>query len=197
MDLFEASTLSSGGSKYGLVVIDDYSRFTWVLFLRTKDKTRESLIKLIQKIELESSTKVKMIRSDRGTEFLNQGMTEFCETKGIIHQTSAARTPQQNGVAERKNRTLKEAARAMLAESSLTERSWAEAVNTACYVQNRVLINKHRQKTPYELYYKRKPNVEHLHIFGCKCYVSNNGKERLSTFQPKADEAVFLGYSTS
>ena len=103
-------------------------------------------------------------------------MKEFCEGKGIIHQTSAARSPQQNGVAERKNRTLKEAARALLAESTLSEGYWAEAINTACYVQNRVLINKVRQKTPYELYFGRKPNVDYFHIFGCKCYVSNNGK---------------------
>ena len=110
MDLFESSKRSIGGSKYGLVVIDDFSRFTWVVFLRTKDRTRDSLIKLITQVELESAQKVKMIRSDRGTEFLNQGMTEFCEGKGIKHQTSAARTPQQNGVVERKNRMLKAAA---------------------------------------------------------------------------------------
>ena len=121
------------------------------------------------------------------------------ETKEDFHLqgTSAARTPQQNGVAERKNRTLKEAARAMLAETTLAEHYWAEAVSTACYVQNRALVNKLRKKTPYELYYGRKPNVSHLHIFGCKCFVSNNGKEHLSTFQAKADEAIFLGYSTS
>ena len=84
-----------------------------------------------------------------------------------------------------------------MAESTLSEGYWAEAINTACYVQNRVLINKVRQKTPYELYFGRKPNVDYFHIFGCKCYVSNNGKEKLSTFQAKADEAIFLGYSNT
>ena len=103
--------------------------------------------------------------------------------------------PQQNGVAERKNRTLKEAARTMLADTEISEIYWVEAVNTACYNQNRCLINKHYDKTPYELLIGRPPSIKHLRVFGCKCSVINNGKEYLRTFQPKVDEGVFLGYS--
>ncbi|KAJ9544358.1 hypothetical protein OSB04_024065 [Centaurea solstitialis] len=94
---------------------------------------------------------------------------------------SSVRTPQQNGVAERRNRTLIEAARSMLIEANLATQFWAEAVNTACYTQNRSLIVKHFRRTPYELFRNRKPSIEHLHIFGCVCYILNN-KDNLGKF---------------
>ncbi|CAH9140084.1 unnamed protein product [Cuscuta epithymum] len=96
--------------------------------------------------------KVRTIRSDRGTEFVNKVIKDFCDQNGTFHQLSAARTPQRNGVAKRRNRTLKEAARTMIAESGLPMRYWAEAINTACYTQNRSMIHKNHQKTPYELW---------------------------------------------
>ena len=85
----------------------------------------------------------------------------------------------------------------MLADSGMNERYWAEAISTACYTQNRCMINKQLNKTPYEIWERRKPNISHFHIFGCKCFVHNNGKDQLQTFQAKADEAIFLGYSTT
>ena len=90
---------------------------------------------------------------------------------------------------------LKEAARTMLADTEISEIYWVEAVNIACYTQNRCLINKHHDKTPYELFIGRPPSIKHLRVFGCRCFVLNNGKEYLRTFQPKTDEGVFLGYS--
>ncbi|GJU14486.1 putative ribonuclease H-like domain-containing protein [Tanacetum coccineum] len=153
MDLFGPTFVSSlMHKKYCLVVTDDYSRFSWVFFLKTKDETTEILKNFIKEIENLVDKKVKIIRSDNGTEFKNKVMDEFCREKGIKREYSVARTPQQNGVAERKNRTLIEAARTMLADSKLPTTFWAEAVSTACYVQNRVLIVKPHNKTPYELF---------------------------------------------
>ncbi|GJT24589.1 putative ribonuclease H-like domain-containing protein [Tanacetum coccineum] len=134
MDLFGPTFVSSlMHKKYCLVVTDDYSRFSWVFFLKTKDETTEILKNFIKEIENLVDKKVKIIRSDNGTEFKNKVMDEFCREKGIKREYSVARTPQQNGVAERKNRTLIEAARTMLADSKLPTTFWAEAVSTACY----------------------------------------------------------------
>ncbi|GJS67734.1 putative ribonuclease H-like domain-containing protein [Tanacetum coccineum] len=127
------------------------TRFSWVFFLRTKDETSGILKDFIRQIENQLNQKVKTIRCDNGTEFKNRDIIEFCGSKGIKREYSNARTPQQNGVAERKNRTLIEAARTMLADSFLPNTFWAEAVSTACYVLNRVLVTKPQNKTPYEL----------------------------------------------
>ncbi|GKF46968.1 putative ribonuclease H-like domain-containing protein [Tanacetum coccineum] len=116
--------------KYYLVVTDDYSRFTWVIFLATRDETSGILKRFIIEIENLFDKKVKIIRCDNGKEFKNRVMSEFCEQKGIKKEFSIARTPQQNGVAEKRNRTLIEAARTMLADSKLPTTFWAEAVNS-------------------------------------------------------------------
>ncbi|GKF26008.1 putative ribonuclease H-like domain-containing protein, partial [Tanacetum coccineum] len=118
---------------YCLVVTDDYSRFTWVFFLDTKDETSGILKSFITGIENLVDHKVKVIRCDNGTEFKNREMNQFYEKKGILRQFSVARTPQQNRVAERRNRTLIEAARNMLVDSKLQTTFWIEVVNTACY----------------------------------------------------------------
>ncbi|GJR39517.1 putative ribonuclease H-like domain-containing protein [Tanacetum coccineum] len=127
------------------------NQFSWVFFLRTKDETSGILKDFIRQIENQLNQKVKTIRCDNGTEFKNRDVIEFCGSKGIKRKYSNARTPQQNGVAERKNMTLIEAARTMLADSFLPNTFWAEAVSTACYVLNRVLVTKPQNKTPYEL----------------------------------------------
>ncbi|GJU41198.1 putative ribonuclease H-like domain-containing protein [Tanacetum coccineum] len=152
MDLFGPTSVRSLNHKtYCLVITDDFSRFSWVFFLRTKDETSGILKDFIRQIENQLNQKVKTIRCDNGTEFKNRDFIEFCGSKGIKREYSNARTPQQNGVAERKNRTLIEAARTMLADSFLPNTFWAEAVSTACYVLNRVLVTKPQNKTPYEL----------------------------------------------
>ncbi|GJT61746.1 putative ribonuclease H-like domain-containing protein [Tanacetum coccineum] len=171
MDLFGLTFVSSlMNKKYCLVVTDDYSRFTWVFFLASKDETSGILKNFITEIENLVDKKVKIIRCDNGTEFKNRVMNEFCEQKGIKREYSVARTPQQNGVAERRNRTLIEAARTMLADSKLPTTFWAKAVNTACYVQNMVIIVKPYNKTPYELFRGRTPALIFMRPFGC--YVS-------------------------
>ncbi|GKD53765.1 putative ribonuclease H-like domain-containing protein, partial [Tanacetum coccineum] len=119
------------------LVTDDYSRFSWVFFMATKDETSKILKNFITSIENQLDHKVKIIRCDNRTEFKNKEMNQFCEKQDIKREFSVARTPQQNGVAKRKNRTLIEAARTMLADSILPTTFWAKVVNTACYVQNR------------------------------------------------------------
>nr|GEV81858.1 hypothetical protein [Tanacetum cinerariifolium] len=150
---------------------DDFSRFTWTFFLKTKDETSVILRNFITEIENLKELRVKIIRCDNGGEFRIKEMNDFCSKKGIKREFSNARTPRQNGVAERRNMTLIEAARTMLADAKLPVNFWAEAVNTACYVQNRVLVNTSQNKTPYELFNEK--------------------------FEAKGDEGYFIGYSMS
>ncbi|GJZ51426.1 putative ribonuclease H-like domain-containing protein [Tanacetum coccineum] len=174
----------------------DYSRFSWVFFLATKDETSEILKTFITGIENLIDLKVIVIRCDNRTEFKNKIMNQFCEMKGIKREFSVARTLQQNGVAERQNRTLIEADRTMLADLKLLTTFWAEAVNTACYVQNRVLVIKPYNKTPYELFLGRKPIVSFMRPFGCPVTILNT-LDHLGKFDGKADEGFFVGYSTN
>ncbi|GJX87964.1 putative ribonuclease H-like domain-containing protein [Tanacetum coccineum] len=197
MDLFGPTFVKSLMKKmYCLVVTDDYSRLSWVFFLSIKDETSEILKTFITGIENLIDLNVKVIRCDNGNEFKNKVMNQFFEMKGIKREFSVARTPQQNGVAERKNRTLIEAARTMLADSKLPTTFWAEAVNTVCYVQNRVLVIKPQNKTPYELFLGRKPALSFMRPFGCLVTIFNT-LDHLGKFDGKADEGFFVGYSTN
>ncbi|GJY69398.1 integrase, catalytic region, zinc finger, CCHC-type containing protein [Tanacetum coccineum] len=123
--------LSINGKKYILVIVDDYSRFTWVKFLRSKDETPEFVINFLKQIQVGLNKTVRYIRTDNGTEFVNQVMSKYYEGVGIFHQKSVPRTPQQNGVVERRNRTLVEAARTMLIFSKAPMFLWAEAISVA------------------------------------------------------------------
>ncbi|GJV38810.1 putative ribonuclease H-like domain-containing protein [Tanacetum coccineum] len=193
----EKAVIDSGCSRHmtgNKFVTDDFSRFSWVFFLATKDETSGILKTFITEIENQLDHKVKVIRSDNGTEFKNSVMNQFCEMKGIKREFSVARTPQQNGVAERKNRTLIEAARTMLVDSNLPTTFWAEAVNTACYVLNRVLVIKPHNKTPYELIRGRTPLIDFMKPFGCPVTILNT-RDNLGKFDGKADEGFFVGYS--
>ncbi|GJY20397.1 putative ribonuclease H-like domain-containing protein [Tanacetum coccineum] len=195
MDLFGPTFVSSlMNKKYCLVVTDVYSKFTWVFFLATKDETIGIFKSFITDIENLVDKKVKIIRYDNGTKFKNKVMSEFCELKGIKREFSVARTPQQNGVAERRNRTLIEVARTMLADSKLPTTFWAEAVNTACYVQNRVLVVKPHNKTPYELFRGRTLALSFMRPFGCYVTILNT-LDYLGKFDGKSDEGFFVGYS--
>nr|GEV04339.1 putative ribonuclease H-like domain-containing protein [Tanacetum cinerariifolium] len=173
IDLFGPTFVKSLNKKsYCLVVTDDYSRFTWVFFLATKDETSPILKTFVTGIENQLSL------------------------KGIKREFSVPRTPQQNGIAERKNKTLIEAARTMLADSLLPIPFWAEAVNTACYVQNRVLVTKPHNKTPYELLHGRTPSIGFMRPFGCPVSILNT-LDYLGKFDRKVDEGFLVGYSVS
>ncbi|GJU08038.1 putative ribonuclease H-like domain-containing protein [Tanacetum coccineum] len=195
MDLFGPTSVRSINHKtYCLVITDDFSRFSWTFFLRTKDETSAILKDFIRQIENQLNQKVKTIRCDNGTEFKNRDIIEFCGLKGIKREYSNARTPQQNGVAERKNRTLIEAARTMLADSFLPNTFWAEAVSTACYVLNRVLVTKPHNKTPYELLTGKTPIISYIRPFGCHVTILNT-IDHLGKFAGKSDEGFLVGYS--
>ncbi|GJT50682.1 retrovirus-related pol polyprotein from transposon TNT 1-94 [Tanacetum coccineum] len=195
MDLCGPMRVASiNGKKYILVIVDDYSRYTWVYFLHSKDETPEIIKKFIAQAQLNYKAKVCKIRTDNGTEFKNATLKAHYEKLGIMQQFSTARTPQQNGVVERRNRTLVEAARTMLIFSRLPEFLWAEAVATTCFTQNRSIIHTRHNKTPYELLRGRKPNVEYFHVFGSLCYPTND-RDDLGKMKPKADIGVFIGYS--
>jgi len=138
--------------------------------------------------------KILKVISDHGGEFENEPFEAFCEKHGIVHEFSSPRTPPQNGVVERKNRTLQEMAKTMIHENNLAKHFWAEVVNTACYVQNRIYIRPILEKTTYELFKGRRPDLSYFHQFGCTCYILNN-KLYLKIFDAKAQRGIFLGYS--
>ncbi|GJY47529.1 putative ribonuclease H-like domain-containing protein [Tanacetum coccineum] len=195
MDLFGPINVKSLMKKsYCLVVTDDFRRFSYVFFLAIKDETSGILKTFITEIENQLDYKVKVIRSDNGTEFKNSIMNQFCEMKIIKREFSVARTPQQNDVAERMNRTLIEAARTMLVDSKLPTTFWVKAVNTASYMLNRVLVIKPHTKTPYELIRGRTPLIDFMKPFGCPVTILNT-RDHLGKFDGKADEGLFVGYS--
>ncbi|GJZ12550.1 retrovirus-related pol polyprotein from transposon TNT 1-94 [Tanacetum coccineum] len=187
MDLCGPMRVASvNGKKYILVIVDDYSRFTWVKCLRSKDEAPAFIINFLKMIQVRLKETVRRIRTDNGTEFVNQTLREYYEKVGISHETSVARSPQQNGVVERRNRTLIEAARTMLIYAKAPLFLWAEAVATACYTQNRSMIRRRHGKTPYELLHDKPPDLSYLHVFGALCYPTNDC-ENLGKLQPKAD----------
>ncbi|GJS29215.1 retrovirus-related pol polyprotein from transposon TNT 1-94 [Tanacetum coccineum] len=179
------------GKKYILVIVDDYSRFTWVKFLRSKDETPTVVIKFLKQIQVGLNKTVRFIRTDNGTEFVNKTLYDYYESVGIFHQKTVPRTPQQNSVVERRNRTLVEAAQIMLIFSKASMFLWAEAVATAYYTQNRSLIHTRHDKTPYELVHNKKPDLTFFWVFGALCYPINDNKD-LGKLQPTADIGIFL-----
>nr|GEX26753.1 retrovirus-related Pol polyprotein from transposon TNT 1-94 [Tanacetum cinerariifolium] len=160
-----------------------------------KNKTSRILKKFISEIENLVDKKVKIIKCDNGTKFKNSVMNEFCEEKCIKREFNVARTPQQNKVDEKRNKTLIKAARTMLADSKLPTRFYAEAVNTTCYVQNRVLVVKPHFKTPYELFRGRSHALSFMRPFECHVTILNT-LDQLEKFDGKLDEGIFVGYST-
>ncbi|KAJ9556699.1 hypothetical protein OSB04_011313 [Centaurea solstitialis] len=180
--------------KYILVLIYEFSRYTWVEFIRTKSHVPMLLINLLKRLQFLHDMQVRVIRSDNGTEFKNSTIEDYLTSVGITYNFSTPRTPQQNVVVERKNRTLVEAATTMLNASSLPLTLWAEVVSTACYTHNRSLVVKRFEKTPYQLLYNKRSNIKFFHVFGCKCYVLND-REPVGKFDPKGDNVIFIGYA--
>ncbi|KAK1620115.1 hypothetical protein QYE76_025632 [Lolium multiflorum] len=172
VDLFGPVTHASlGAKKHCLVIVDDYSRYTWVYFLKTKDETQQIFIDFATEVQRQHNLLIKAIRSDNGSEFKNYTLNDFLSDEGIRHQYSAAYTPQQNGVAERKNRTLMDMARSMMAEYKSRYNFWAEAISTACHSSNRLYLRKGLNKTPYEILTGNKPNISYFKVFGYSDWV--------------------------
>ncbi|GKA91469.1 retrovirus-related pol polyprotein from transposon TNT 1-94 [Tanacetum coccineum] len=177
---------SVNGKKYILIIVVDYSRFTWVKCLRSKDEALDFIIKFLKMIQVRLKVPVRRIKIDNRTEFVNQTLREYYEKVGISYETSVARSPQQNGVVERHNRTLIKVARMMLIYAKASLFLWAEAVATTCYTQNLSIIRLHHGKIPYELLHDKLPDLSFFHVLGALCYPTNDS-ENLGKLQLKAD----------
>ncbi|GJY14314.1 retrovirus-related pol polyprotein from transposon TNT 1-94 [Tanacetum coccineum] len=158
------------------VIVDDCSRFTWVKLLRSKDEAPDFIIKFLKMIQVRLKVHVQRIRTDNGTEFVNQTLRVYYQKICISHETSVARSPQQNGVVKRRNRTLIEVSYTMLIYSKAPLFLWAEAVATACYTQNRSIIRLRYDETPYELLHDKPPDLSFFHVFGALCYPTNDSE---------------------
>nr|GFB22478.1 retrovirus-related Pol polyprotein from transposon TNT 1-94 [Tanacetum cinerariifolium] len=187
---------SINGKQYILVIVDDYTHYTWVHFLRSKVEAPAVIITFLKRITVLLQSSVIIIRTDNDTEFKNQVLKVYFDSVGISHQMTYVRTPQQNGVVERQNQTLVEAARTMLIFSRAPLFLWAEAIATACFTQNRSIIHRRFNKTPYELINGRKPDILFLHVFGALCYRKND-REDIRKLGAKGDIGFFIGYSTN
>ena len=169
MDTVGPARVRSVGRKwYVLVIVDDFSCYSWVYFLETKDETFGFVRDLILRLKTEPPyDTIRAIRSDNGTEFKNARFEALCRDRGLGHQFSYPYVLPQNGIVERKNRTIVEMARTMLDEHRTPRKYWAEVVNTACYISNRIFLCALLKKTTYELMHRRAPKVSHLRALGC------------------------------
>jgi hypothetical protein len=164
--------------------------------LEDKGKTFDIFKKFATGAQNEFGSSMVKIRSDNGSEFRNTRVKEYCDGEGIKHEFSSTYTPQQNGVVERKNKTLVTLARAMLDDYGVSQRFWAEAINTACHASNRVYLHRLLMKTPYELLIGRKPNISYFWVFGCKCFIFKKRKH-LGKFESRVDEGMLVGYASN
>nr|GEY92803.1 Gag-Pol polyprotein [Tanacetum cinerariifolium] len=162
---------------------------------KSKDETPEVLLDFLRLVQRGLHAQVRIVRTDKGTKFLNKTLHAYFASEGILHQTSVAQTPEQNGFVERRNRTLVEAARTMLSVAKVPLFFRAEAIYTACFTQNRSLVIPRHEKTPYHIINDRKPSVKFFHIFGSLCYIVKDG-ENLDKRKEKGDACIFVGYST-
>jgi transposase InsO family protein len=197
MDLFgPVAYLSITRSKYGLVIVDDYTCFTWVFFLQDKGKTQGTLKRFLRQAQNEFDLRIKKIRSDNSTKFKNLQVEEYLEEEGIKHEFYALYTPQQNIVVERKNRTLINMARTMLEVYKTPDQFWAKAANIVCHTINRLYLHLLFKKMSYKLLTSNKPNSSYFRVFGSKYYILVK-KGRNSMFAPKEVEGFLLGYDSN
>ncbi|GJU40842.1 retrovirus-related pol polyprotein from transposon TNT 1-94 [Tanacetum coccineum] len=195
MDLFgPVKPQTINHKNYTLVIVDEYSRYTWVFCLKKKSNAADFIMSFIRKMENLNEVSVKELKSDNGTEFRNHKLEEFCDEKGISQNVLSPCTPKQNGVAERRNRTLIEAARTMINSAKLPRQFWGEAINTACYTQNRSIIIKRYGNTSYDVFRGRSSDISYFHVFGCPVHIHNH-RDHLEKFDEKANDGFFLGYS--
>ncbi|CAL2225681.1 unnamed protein product [Prunus armeniaca] len=180
---------------YFILFIDEYTRMTWVYFLRERSEVFNIFKKFKTHVEKQSGHYIKALRSDRGKEYTSKEFNKFCEDEGVEHQLTVGYAPEQNGVSERKNRTIMEMARSMIFEKGLPNTFWVEAVYTAVYLLNRCPTKALQNKTPIEAWSNIKPSAKHLKVFGCICYV-HIPKEKRHKLEEKSEVGIFLGYSS-
>ncbi|KAG8495997.1 hypothetical protein CXB51_009246 [Gossypium anomalum] len=189
----KTQTLNS--SRYFILFIDDFSRYCWIYFLKNKSEVTSVFLKFKTAVETETGCKLKTLRLDNGTEYTSSGFNTFCDEACIKHQLTNTYTPQQNGVSERKNRSLMDMARCLLFEKNLPKNMWAGAVNTAVHLQNRLPTKALQHKTPFEAWFGFKPSLTHLRVFGCLCYAQIPAVKR-SKLDKKTQADILVGYSS-
>jgi len=182
-----------GGKNYFLLIVDDCSRYMWIELLATKDEAFRCFKRVKALAETERGGKLRAFRSDRGGEFNSLEFREYCDEHGIKHFTTTPYTPQQNGVVERRNRTVVEMARCLLKSKGVPGEFWGEAVTTAVYLLNRAQTKSLQGRTPYEAWYNKKPRVHHLRTFGCVVHVKQAGPG-ISKLSDRSTPMVFIGY---
>jgi hypothetical protein len=182
------------GESYFMFLINDYTRMTWITFLKEKSEAFEKFKAFKDLVENETDLKIKCLRSDRGGEFTSYEFDEFCENHGIKRHFSTTRNLQQNGVVERKNKIVQEMARRMLNEAKLPDTFWREPVNITIYILIRTQIRVSKKK-PYELWKGRPTIVKYFKVFERKCYIKIN-EDNLRKFDSKTNESIFLGYAS-
>ena len=179
-----------------MTFIDDYSKWAVLYTMKEKSECSSWFMKYQAMMERETGRKIKILRSDRGGEYVSSTLKQHFDRNGMQHQFSAPYTPQQNGVAERYNRTVMELVRAMLHHKSMDKKYWAEALSTACYIRNRVTSRGiPSNTTPYEIFKGTKPKLSHLRVFGSRCWYAAP-RELVRKLDSRANEAIFLGYAT-
>ncbi|GJW96594.1 zinc finger, CCHC-type containing protein [Tanacetum coccineum] len=180
------------GKKYIFLLVDDYSRYMWAYFLSTKDQAFDTFKEFKKSTENELRTTLKMLRTDRGGEFTSNEFTQYCKENGIARQLTAPYSPQQNGVVERRNRTIMSTTRCMMKATNMPQNFWAEAVRHAIYILNSVPTKALEDITPYEAIKQRKPNLENLRIFGCIAY-AKVPSQHLTKLDDRSIKMVYLG----
>ncbi|KAL0269596.1 UNVERIFIED_CONTAM: hypothetical protein PYX00_007274 [Menopon gallinae] len=187
-------TESLGKSKYFVTFTDEKSRWTEVYFIRKKSQVLEKFKEFRAKMEKLTERKIKFLQSDNGTEYVNNEFDKYLKENGIQRRLSISYSPQQNGISERKNRTLLDMARCLLIQAGMKPSFWAEAVNTANYIRNRCPTSA-QNSSPYEILFGKQPYLGHMKEFGCDVFVKNNAPNK-DKFQPRAQKMIFVGYSS-
>lgn len=180
------------GNKYFMLLVDDHTRVMWVYMLKNKDDAFSTLKTFRAQVETETGLKLKTLRTDRGGEFLSTQFTTYCKETGLNHHYTTPYSPQQNGVVERRNRTVVEMARSNLKSMDVPEKLWGEAVNHAVYILNRITTKSLKNSTPYELWTGRKPNLDHVRVFGCIAY-ARIAQAHLKKLDDRSKKLVHLG----
>jgi transposase InsO family protein len=194
-DVWGPSPVSSHEKfKYYVTFIDDHSRFTWVYFLRSKSEVFRTFTEFFAYVANQFSASIKTLRTDSGGEYLSTEFQAFLASKGILHQRSCPSTPQQNGVAERKNRHLLDVVRTLLLESSVPSMFWVEAMKTATHLINRLPSQVLDMESPYFRLFAKQPSYDNLRIFGCVCFVHLPPHER-HKLSAQSVRCAFLGYN--
>ncbi|CAA7062104.1 unnamed protein product [Microthlaspi erraticum] len=188
------SPMTTSGKRYILTFIDDYSRKSWVYFLSEKSETFSSFKLFKKKVETETGKAIKSLRTDRGGEYTSHEFSEFCKEHGIRRQMTTAYTPQQNGIAERKNRTVMNMVRCMLSARKMPKSFWAEAVSWTFYVLNRCPTLAVKNITPQEAWSGIKPSVEHFKVWGSIAH-AHIPDEKRSKLDDKSTACILLGFS--